>query len=207
MQAILGTFLSLDRCNEKLGSGPFRFDADRDMVVAGTDVKAFRDAHVLLRGYQATHRHAVVVLDYEFGHQMEPDKVVSSIQRNMVQAGWAETLFEVVLIQPELEVWIWQDNPLVQEVFYRRLKAAERERLPALRKWLCDEQQWPDGMLKPPNPKAAFERAQRAFRAGSSMAICTEIFQRVSVQGCTDPAFGCLRDALRRWFPRGGTGL
>jgi hypothetical protein len=205
MRAVLSTFLTHPKRDEKLGTGPFHFDADRDLLLAENDGNVLRHAHHRLRDYQTSYSHAIIVLDFAFEHQLKPERIVDQIQCNMVQKGWSATRFEVVLIQPELEAWIWQeDSPLMQDVFYRWLSKTERDALPPLRIWLRKEGLWPDGLPKPPDPKAAVERARVAFRSGSPMAIYTEICRRVSVARCQDPAFVCLRDALRRWFPTVG---
>jgi len=207
MHAVLATFLSLDRFFQKLGTAPFSFHAERDLVVpekGRNDPNVYLQAHVILRGYLATHRHAVVMLDEAWEHRRQPEEIVGHIRRNLVQSGWREGQFEIVLIRPELEVWIWQDNPHVQRAFYRRLSAAERARLPPLRTWLRDQGLWPEGQPKPSDPKAAVLRARAQFRAGSQTSIYVEICRSVSLQGCQDPAFHQLRDALRRWFPAPG---
>jgi len=76
--------------------------------------------------------------------------------------GWREDRFAVIVINPELEAWIWQDNVHVE-------KALGYTSPPSLRLWLRDEGLWPDGLEKPPDPKEAVLRtmlSQKKFFSG-----------------------------------------
>lgn len=202
MRAVFASFLGRERCCDTLGTGPFRFEAEQDLVVApGNDPGVYRRAHEFLKGHPRTHRYAVIALDRDFGHHMVPGEVVSRIEVNLRQSGWADGQFAVVLIQPELEAWIWQDNPNVDAVFFGRFRRERRQCPASLRTWLRDQGLWPEGHGKPPDPKAAALRAIEKFRAGPTPFLYAEICRKVSVAGCQDPAFRGLRDVLRRWFP------
>ncbi len=202
METVFKTFLGLRHRHEKLGTAPFRFDAERDLLLAGNDPAVYRKGHDFLQSYRRTHRYAVLVLDFQFEHQKKPDEIVAEMTSKMIANGWNAEQIQVVLIQPELEAWLWQDNPNIQEVFFRNLSPTEKPKAPALRQWLCDQRLWPMECVKPPDPKTAMMKAAEEFRAGAPMAVFTEVFRRVSVHGCQDAAFHTLRDALKRWFPQ-----
>lgn len=206
MRAVFSAFLGLAHKHTKLGTSPFGFDAERDLICSGSrdsgnDPLVMKHGPSLLRPYKETHRHAVVVLDFAFEHKKTPQEIIAELKRAMIGAGWEDSRFEVVVIQPELEVWLWQDNPCLQEIFYRNLSPQERASTPPLRDWLREQTLWPDCHPKPPDPKSAMKQAASAFRAGSPSAVFSEVFRRISTHGCQDVAFHSLRDALRRWFP------
>lgn len=202
MQAVLTTFLTRERAHDSLGCGPFRFHAEHDLLVAGTDPKVYHQAHALLRSYIASHAHAVILLDMEWGHHFTHAQIVEHVTSNLQRCGWDRTRVEVIVIQPELEAWIWQDHPHVQQVFFRNLRDVEREHLPSsLRGWLQEQGLWPAGQAKPSDPKAAVLRAALEFRAGNPLVIYQQICRRISVHGCQEPGFRALRQALQRWFP------
>lgn len=212
MQAVLTTFLTRERSHESLGCGPLRFQPEHDLLVAGTDPKVYHHAHALLRSYAGTHAYAVILLDMDWGHHFAHSEIVEHITSNLVRSGWSRGRIEVVVIQPELEAWIWQDHPHVEQVFFRNLREAERDRLreslgaaapgaTLLRGWLQAQKLWPAGHPKPSDPKAAVQRAAAEFRSGNALAIYQQICRRISVRGCQELGFLTLRSALQRWFP------
>lgn len=208
MQATFSAFLSLEQKAQKLGCGPFRFNAETDLITAGNDPAVYRRGHELLRRYLKTHRYAVVALDFAFEHRLSQVELMAEISRNVQSVGWDVARFAVVLIVPELEQWFWQDPPTVQqEILQADLSPNERADQLPLRELLRSETDaagslWPEGSAKPRDPKAAVQRAVIALRRrASAPAIFGEVFRRVSVQRCQDPAFMTLRSALQTWFP------
>jgi len=97
------------------------------------------------------------------------------------------------VIDPELENWIWQDNPIVEKA----LGYAG----PSLREELASTGAWPLTSDKPRRPKEALEAELRRRRIPRSSALYRQIAQKISVKNCTDAAFNELRAALQRWFP------
>lgn len=103
---------------------------------------------------------------------------------------WDESA--VVVIDPELEAWVWQDNPNVPVA----LGAPSDSR-----RLLDAAGHWPDNQRKPTDPKEALEYLRTRHGADRSKAVFRRVAERVSVGGCVDPAFLHLRDTLRDWFP------
>ena len=207
MVAIFQSFLQQPRFHDRLGTASFSYTLlDAGCVPRATaprnDPGVYHRAHELLRGPRATHRRAVVVLDLQWGHALTTEDIQSSIRANLCRCGWLEADVAVIVIEPELEAWVWQDHPLIDEVFYRNRSKAERAALPALRQWLREQGLWPAACAKPPDPKLAVTRARQAFGAGAPVAIYTSICSRVSPQRCQDAAFLALRSTLQGWFPR-----
>jgi hypothetical protein len=198
MEAMFQGFFARDQFHLSLQISPINFDATRDIVSGLNDPRTYTQAHELLRSYQYTHRYAVIVLDKEWeGSPPTVEDIKVDISANMIGCGWDDERFEVIVIDPELENWIWQESPHVVDAF-------EYEGQGPLRRWLRDQDppMWLDGEAKPARPKEAVEAVLRMTRVPRSAAIYRQIIERVSVQRCADPAFAVLCQCLRRWFPR-----
>jgi len=102
---------------------------------------------------------------------------------------------EVVVIDPEIEAWVWSASPHVDRVLgWDGVQ-------PTLRQWLAEQGLWPDNAPKPPDPKAAMESVLSRQRVPRSSALYRQLARQVSLNGCQDPAFQRFRDLLRLWFP------
>jgi hypothetical protein len=191
-------FLCRPLAHESLGCGPFGFDPAFDLLVAvgQNDPGIFARASDLIRGRASTHRHVAIVMDAAWDGSPGADAIRRELERHIVQAGWAQDDGAAVVIDPEVESWVWQDNPHVQEAL-----GWGRER--PLRPWLAEERLWPLESPKPADPRGCVETVLRVTRLPRSSSIYGRIASRVSVAGCTDPAFVFLLDRLRRWFPPG----
>jgi hypothetical protein len=196
MEAMFQGFLRVSGCHHKLRTRELNFDPRVDIVSGTNDPRTYRQAHNLLRPLQRTHRHALIVLDNDWNGSPGVERIRRDISNNMITSGWDVERFEVVVIDPELENWIWQDSPHIAEAF------AYRHSQP-LREWLRDRvpPMWADGDPKPARPKEAVEAVLRMTRTPRSAALYRRIVERVSVRGCTDPAFGLMCERLQRWFP------
>ncbi|MEU8038069.1 hypothetical protein [Streptosporangium sp. NPDC049078] len=100
--------------------------------------------------------------------------------------------FAVVVIDPELEAWVWQDSPHLAQV----LKCP-----PDFRAILERSGHWPANTLKPPDPKAALDHLRRRYRVKAFNADFGKLAAKISVRHCQDAAFNYLCDHLRAWFP------
>ncbi len=113
MQAAFQEFFSRQSFELTLETGPFSVDPAQDFLrdAAGKDSGVYLRAHEFLRPYQTSHRHAVVVLDEKWEGSTGAGKIREDIRQRLRSSGWADERFAVVVIEPELENWIWQDNP------------------------------------------------------------------------------------------------
>jgi len=199
MAQVLKSFLSRGYLEDRLGCRTFDFDFQQDIVVnvrnGNTDGGIHRRAHELLRRFIRSHQNAVVMLDKNFGGQMPAAVVREEIRNNLLRNGWSTECVEVVVIDPELEVWLWQrSNPHIARAF--RYNGAV-----SLEEFLEAEGFWPSTARKPAKPKEAVHLLLRRYRAGVPMVVYTRVVENISVSGCQDPAFSRLVGALRRWFP------
>jgi hypothetical protein len=103
-----------------------------------------------------------------------------------------------IVIDPELENWLWTDSPHVaEEIGWTR-------GISDLREWLHDAGFLAQGQSKPSDPKAAKQRVMQLTKKHSSAALFQAVAKRVSLQRCVDPAFRKLKATLRGWFPAAG---
>jgi hypothetical protein len=196
MAAAFRGFLCRDRFHSSLGCGQFQFDPREDLLVdgAGNDSGVYTRAHELLRPYLQSHRHAVVGLDSEWAGSPGAERIITDISNKLLANGWNHHRFAVVVIEPELEAWIWQDSPHIASAFRYRSEQP-------LRHLLAGEGFWAATALKPERPKESMEFVLQRTRRPRSSAVYEEVTRRVSIKGCTDSAFQRLSANLRAWFP------
>ncbi|MBX6387507.1 MAG: hypothetical protein IRZ08_00665 [Frankia sp.] len=190
MEQLLRGFFGRAGYHRTLGCGRFDVDPAQDVIVAARrDPEVYGLAHELLRPYLSSHARAVVMLDNDWKGSPGTEKIRADVGRRL--AGlWDE--YAVIVIDPELEAWIWQENPHV---------ATALGCPPEFRGLLERAGHWPAGRAKPPNPKEALEYLRDRHQADRSKAVFRRLAARISVKGCIDPAFLQLRDTLRDWFP------
>lgn len=193
MRAVFAAFFER-KFHLVLSCAPFDFNPRLDLFnnPLETDGGVHRRCHEILRPYLNTHRRALVVLDQQFGAERPAEEVRVEIEQRLNANGWAGRATAAV-IEPELEVLLWQDNVNVER--------ALRHQGGSLRQLLAADGRWPEGAPKPPAPKEVIQTLIRANRAGPPVVVYSQIAKAVSTAGCSDPAFHCVRDALRAWFP------
>ena len=152
----------------------------------------------LLRQFAGKYRHALVLLDREGSGEetLSRSALEDEIEGRLRESGWGDQAAAVVL-EPELEVWVWSDSPEVDRIL------GWQGRDPPLRTWLVRQGLLAEGQPKPARPKDAFERALYQVRKPPSSAVFRQLAETVSLRRCEDPAFLKLRDVLRRWFGQG----
>lgn len=201
MAAAFRGYLTRDQWHRSLGCAPFDFNPDvgRDLLVdeGGNDPGVYCRAHELLRPYLNTHARVLVALDCEWEGSPGKQSIIDDITARLVRSGWQTEAVKVIAIEPELENWLWQDNPLVAQALRYRSE-------PRLRTLLAQQGLWPEGEAKPPRPKETAEWVLRQTRQPRSSAIYEELARRVSIKGCTDAAFMELHATLQGWFPAEG---
>ncbi len=197
MQAVFEGFLTRQAFHQSLGCATFRFDPRQDIAVAAgdNDPGLYTRGHELLRPYQATHRHAVVVLDAEWEGSPGKEAMTVHLTAQISATGWKADYFAVIVIDPELENWIWQQNDHVA----RGLGFGNSHEL------MADtdlQAAWPQGQGKPTSPKEILETLLQKRRIPRSSAIYKQITSQVSARRCQDSAFRQLIASLKAWFPQ-----
>jgi hypothetical protein len=159
------------------------------------DPGCFRESPALLSGYVQAASAALVLFDFEGCGSGERDAsaVEADLRQRLSNAGWGDRA-EVIVLDPELEAWVWSESPHVARILGWQQGAAP------LRAHLESEGTWPQGLSKPPRPKEALEAVLRRTRVRRSPAIYGELARTVSLDRCSDPAFQRLRSFLRSRF-------
>ncbi|MDI7266936.1 MAG: hypothetical protein QME96_02950 [Myxococcota bacterium] len=178
--------------HESLGVRSFSFDI---FVHPGRDPGCFRHSPAFLVGRRGAYAHALVVFDRAWeGAPTQDAPALEHDLRHRLAAlgeGWAD----VVVIEPEVDVWIWSRSPNVDAVL------GWKHRKPALRSWLESAGLLAAGAAKPRDPKEAVERALAEVDLRRSSSLYRKVAQQVSLPACDDPSFGRLRSILVGWFP------
>jgi hypothetical protein len=156
-----------------------------------------KKAHEFLRGLRSDYRRGLVLFDYDgcgASHTSSPEEIASNVETRLRQSGWEDNA-RCIVIDPELEVWVWSDSQEVDRCL------GWENASPPLRAWLQNRGYWPADASKPPAPKNAMEEALRKARLPHSSSIFRELGESVSLRGCEDHAFQRFRQILQEWFP------
>lgn len=190
MEQLLRGFFGREQFHRTLGCRPFSFDPRTDLIVAPTkDPGVHSTARELLRPMENRYGHAVVMLDADWNGSPGAEKIREHITEALKPA-WDE--FVVIVLEPEIEAWLWQDNPNVAKA----LKCRED-----FRTVLHYSEHWPQGQAKPHDPKDAWQYLCRKQRADSSNAVFKRLAASVATKHCQDEAHKLLVNTLRTWFP------
>lgn len=201
MEKAIETFLTRPDFHRphNLNVRSFAFDPATDLIrIPGNDAGVFTKGHEWVREFAGGYRHAVLVFDREYGTDADATALRNDLCARVCATGWDAARFCVVVIDPELEAWVWQRNqrvaaPLRFESVPDMVAAVRAAGL-----------EWPDDQAKPARPKEALRAVVRQRGIGWSSAIHRSVIASVSLVGCQDLAFVELRTALQRWFPVGG---
>lgn len=176
-----------------LGIRQVEFDIEQHL---NRDSGCRTDAVEYLRPFLRSYRHALVVFDRDgCGSSLRREDIQQELGNNLRRNGWQDA--RVIVIDPELEVWIWAHSTVVSRTLgwdsYREL-----------RHWLTARGLWSQGHVKPNDPKRAMEQATRHRRTQVSARLFRKLADTVDFNGCKDQAFNELRETLRAWFPPEG---
>lgn len=196
MHAAFEGFFSRPGFHKSLGCGEFDFDPRLDIKVAAGDNDSglYTRGHELLRTFHQTYRRAVMVLDAEWEGSPSAEAIKEHITRQIQTTEWENGTFRVIVIDPELENWIWQRNDHVA-------RGLGFDSMQVLMEDPDIQRAWPKDSPKPNQPKDILELLLRKRRIPRSSAIYRKITSQVSVRNCQDTAFQELTCTLRTWFP------
>lgn len=159
------------------------------------DAGVYRRSQNLLRYYLKLADYCLVVFDRDGCGSTKPrEQLESEVEDRLSQNGWAGRS-AVIVIDPELENWVWSDSPHVETVLGWPTGGK-------LKTWLIENNYLRADAPKPARPKEAFLRAIGIVKTPRSSSIYFQLAQQVSFQRCTDPAFIKLKTTLLKWFPK-----
>ena len=178
--------------SEAIGARAF---THRILVHPGRDPGCLLEGVEFLSVFQNQFSHALIVFDrIGCGKESHPrDQLEQEMGEALSRSGW-DTRAAAIVIDPELEAWVWSDSPHVEQIL------AWQGRQPSLRQWLVEQQWLAVGAIKPHQPKEAMEHALRAVRLPRSAALYRQLAQQVSLSRCTDASFLKLKATLQEWF-------
>lgn len=151
----------------------------------------------LLRLYAKSSDHALVMFDRE-GCGQEEDKtreeLEETVRSNLAKNGW-EDRADVIVIDPELENWVWSTSPHVAQ------ELGWKEPAKGLRAWLLEKGFLKrDDQIKPDRPKEAMEAVLRHTKKPRSSSIYHAVARKVRFDDCRDASFLKLKTLLQNWF-------
>jgi len=153
-------------------------------------------AHDLLRQSATLYSHALVMLDHDGcgKEKTSRDNLEEDLEERLSANGWGDRAAAVV-IDPELEVWLWGD-------LSRLMKCLEWSKAEVdFQAWLADRGFALSHNGKPANPKNAFELALQTVKKKRSSSIYRQVADLADFSSCTDSAFQKFLITLQGWFP------
>src|SRR5437667_661558 len=152
------------------------------------DPGCYHEAPAVLQPLLGRAAKALVVFDHEgCGQEVRSvAEITADLKGRLELSGW-QGRADVLVIRPELEVWVWSESPHVDEI----LGWAGRQ--PGLRDWLVANGMWQAGEPKPADPKAGVERALREVRMHRSSALYRQLAEKVGLASCKDEGFARFR--------------
>jgi hypothetical protein len=166
------------------------------LVYQERDAGCYLRGHEVLRPTLRKYSHAIVMFDrMGCGQETKSRSTLEAEVKNRLhENGWPET-GEAVVIDPELEAWVWADSHVVASC----IKWSNNRK--PLRDWLIDKGLWDPKTAKPNDPKLALVTALRELRLPRSSEIYRSLATSLPVTSCQDAAFNRLKAILHSWFP------
>ncbi len=184
MEAALKKILLRER---DLGINELTFDS---YVHPERDPGVFSKSHEFLRPLQRQYRFALVLFDREgCGSHKATAEIQQIVTQRLNKSGWQQRN-HVIVIDPELEVWVWAGSSFVAQA----LGLTDDQLHQVLARFTRDVNN------KPSDPKKAMEDALRKARRPRSSAIYANLAAAVPFQACRDHSFVELKSTLVHWF-------
>ena len=162
----------------------------------GHDNGCFSRGHDFLRPMVSVYAYGLIMFDrHGCGQERAASEELERIVTERLNtSGWGHRA-AAIAIDPELDVWVWADSPLVERCLGWEGKS------PDLRTWLREQGLWSEDAPKPKDPKQAVKKALRQVNKRPSSAVYQELAEKVSLKRCTDASFQRFRELLQEWFP------
>lgn len=170
-----------------------RYDIPTDYLQ--NDPGLLNRGHEYLRTKINLYTHTLLIFDRDGcgKENKNREQIEKIVENNLRQTGWHDRAAAIV-IEPELENWVWSDSPYVNA-------ALGWPSIPALKDWLFAQGFTFTEKQKPEKPKEAIETILHEVRKPRSSDIYKKIAETVSLARCADPAFLKLKSTLQSWFP------
>lgn len=157
------------------------------------DPGVYHQAGTFLRPYASQYRYALVLFDFTFaGAPADAQTAECHVQNDLDKNGWRRKS-AVVVIDPELEIWVFSSSPHV----IKELADGDAD---VFQKVIAKYGACPPRYAKPKQPKEAMEELLKTIRRPRSSAIYGKLAESVSLETCRDPSFAKLKGILQQWF-------
>lgn len=184
----------LDQRQDDLGIRKLSYQTFRH---SGKDPGCRIKAAEFLRPFNRQYNYALVVFDRRgCGSPDLPEEIQKNVETDLSRNGWSNRS-KVIVIDPELEAWVWSRCSKVAEVL------GWGTDFELLQRWLSDKGLWPARCTKPQDPKRALEKVLRhKKKQPRSSALFKKLAASIQFNTCRDTAFKELKRTLRTWFPK-----
>ncbi len=148
-----------------------------------------------LTEYEKHFEHCILIFDHEGcgAEHKSPAEIEAELEKQLTNGLWPNRN-AVIVIEPELENWIWTNS-------IHTATAMGWEDLATLNEWLV-AQRWllPDA-AKPSHPKEAMQAAvKQKLRTQIASSTFAKIAQKASFKSCTSPSFLKFKSTITTWF-------
>ena len=143
--------------------------------------------------YQKHHpKKFLVILDESWDGSPKAKKIKIRIKNELLKAKINEEDFHIVVIEPELEQWIWTKKPTHLAKLFNTNEENIRN--------IANIYNY-DFTNKPKDPKELFIAMLKYFEIPHSADCFRTLVKNCSFEKCTDANFLDLRTILHNWFP------
>lgn len=157
------------------------------------DPGVFHEAGDFLSVFAQQYQHALVLIDAEWGGSpLSAEEIDEKIQDDLNSNGW-EKRSAVVVIEPELESWVWSRSIHVPELLgtnWKKIKDLGHR-----------TGYWQKREIKPSYPKELLDMILHHSRKRRSASLYQQLARQVSLEACQDDSFCRFREVLQGWFP------
>jgi hypothetical protein len=159
------------------------------------DPGIYNDSVNFLRAFLNQYNYTLVFIDKEGSGQdkkKSTDELANIIKTNLEKNGWEDRV-EVIVFNPELEIWVWVDSP-------HTAVALGWNNYEELKNYLMQKEFWQINSPKPKKPKEAMELLLKIKLIPRSSSIYQEIAEKANFAYCVEPSFLKFKRALTSWF-------
>lgn len=159
------------------------------------DPGCYLSAHDFLRSMAGKYQKSLVLFDRDGcgAEEKTREELEKEVEKKLAAAGW-NGRSRVVVLDPELEIWVWSDSPHVANIL------GWKSTNPLMQKWLIEKKYLHEGDAKPHAPKEAMQAVLRLARLPRSASRYQQLAEKVSLERCSDAAFMKLKATLQGWF-------
>ncbi|MBI1923928.1 hypothetical protein HYR99_06720 [Candidatus Poribacteria bacterium] len=178
---------------QSLGIRQLAIDVDSDIFSLQNDPKVYHEGGRFLSTFARQYEYALVLIDAKWdGGHAGADEIERKIQGDLDRSGW-EGRSAVVVLEPELEIWVWSQSPHVPQLFGTNWQTIQN---------LGHRTgYWQEGATKPSRPQELLETVLRHTGKRRSVALFVQLARKVGLKACQDESFRRFCTILQQWFP------